>query len=293
MIASIGNFDGVHLGHQALLARTIALSQAHHLPSLAILFEPHPWEFFSGKDNSGRLSLLADKVMVLREWGIDRVVPLHFTAAFSKMSPAQFIHKILIQQLHVHTLVVGEDFRFGCQRNGSIEDLRAAGIKVEVVPAVMVQGERVSSTRARQTLAQADFQQLTSLLGHPYTVTGKVIHGAKQGRLLGFPTMNIALQKKLLIHGVYLVKVYGLDPLPHYGVANVGRRPSLNPLIHPLLEVFVFDWQKEVYGQRLCIEFMEKLRDEKKFSSLDALKAQIQNDIDNAKIKIPFQTERD
>ncbi len=278
-IATVGNFDGVHLGHQVLLARVKALSFASQQPSCAILFEPHPWEFFSKKDGSGRLSLLTDKIKLLREYGIDRVVPLHFTTAFSLMTPAQFIKTILIEQLHVSTLVLGEDFRFGFHRSGSIEDLRAAGIRVEVVPAVSVLGERVSSTRARLALMSADFKQLHALLGHSYIVSGKVIHGAKQGRLLGFPTLNIALRRKMVIHGVYLVKIHGLSPNPYYGVANVGRRPTINPLMHPLLEVYVFDYDGDAYQQRLSIEFLQKLRDEKKFTSLDELKHQITEDI--------------
>lgn len=281
-IATIGNFDGVHLGHQALLRRVKALSEQQGLPSAAILFEPHPREFLK-PDSEGRLSLLADKVKMLCEYGIEQVIPLHFTEAFSEMTPAQFIQEVLIQRLHVATLVVGEDFRFGHRRSGSLEDLRAAGIAVETVPAVTVLGERVSSTRARQALIAADFSTLQTLLGHAYTVTGKVIHGAKQGRLLGFPTINIALPRKMIIHGVYIVKVHGLGARPYYGIANVGRRPTVNPLMHPLLEVYVFDYDGEAYQQRLSVELMQRVRNEMKFASLADLKHQIEKDIDQGR----------
>jgi riboflavin kinase/FMN adenylyltransferase len=259
------------------------LSQAQGKPSLAIVFEPHPREFFCKEAPGGRLSLLTDKTRLLRQYGMDVLVPLHFTKRFSEMTAMEFVNKILIKQFHVTTLVVGEDFRFGYRRSGSIEDLRAAGIAVEIVPAVTILGERVSSTRARQALIEADFSTLQSLLGHAYTVTGKVIHGAKQGRLLGFPTLNIALPRKMVVHGVYVVKIHGLSVSPYYGVANVGRRPTLNPLMHPLLEVYVFDYDGDAYQRRLSIEFLHKLRDEAKFESLGDLKHKIMEDVNRGK----------
>ncbi len=286
--AAMGNFDGVHLGHQALLQALRALPG----PRGVILFEPHPKErFCTPAEAPRRIFLLADKLKVLQEMGLDYVLLIHFSQTFSQWTPEQFIHTILHNKLGLKALVVGPDFRFGCQRQGAREDIEKAGIFVHQVPFLIADQERVSSTLIRASLLQGNFKQVQQLLGHGYTVTGKVLHGLKRGRTLGFPTLNMGLRPNMLLAGVYAVKIKGLGDAILYGVANVGRRPSLNPLVHPLLEVHIFDYHQEVYGQRVSIEFIAKLRDEKKFASLPELVVQIAQDVIHAKqeLKCPIR----
>lgn len=285
-VATMGNFDGIHLGHQALIQETMAHAKALGVPSVVILFEPLPREFFAKEQDLYRIQTTIDKVLKLQRIGVDYVYMLEFNESLSQLNPAQFIDDILKHRLGVKELIVGEDFRFGRARTGSIEDLKLAGITPVIIPAVELQ-ERVSSSRIRELLQVGDFKKAEQLLGEPYRITGRVIHGAKHGRLLGFPTLNIALRKKMPLSGVYAVKVYGLDSQPKIGVANIGRRPTLNPLAHPLLEVYVFDYEGDAYQKRVSIEFIEKVRDEKKFASLDELKAQIAEDIRTVAMTIP------
>lgn len=277
-VATIGNFDGIHLGHQTLIAKTLERAKEMQLPSVLILFEPHPKEFFAKENPPLRIQTLTDKIFKLQKMGLDFIYVIPFSKRIASQSPEVFIQEILQQDLHVKELIVGEDFRFGCNRAGSIETLQGAGITVNIVAAVGGQ-ERVSSSKIRELLQQGNFNAASTLLGAPYCFTGRVTHGAKQGRLLGFPTLNLALSKKMPFAGVYAVKVHGLDNNTYLGVANIGRRPTVNPLLHPLLEVYVLDYNNDAYQKRVTIEFLYKVRDEKKFDSLDALKAQIASDI--------------
>ncbi len=278
--AAIGNFDGVHLGHQALLQQLQRLPG----PRGVILFEPHPKERFAVEGQAPRrILMLADKLYFLREQGLDYALVIHFNTQFSRWTPQQFIEVLLLKKLGLSTVVVGPDFRFGYQRQGAIADLEAAGLKVQEVSWVQSQGKKISSTLIRESLLAGEFQKVQSLLGHAYTVTGRVLQGAQKGRTLGFPTLNLALRPNMLLSGVYAVKIHGLADNALHGVANVGRRPSLNPLVHPLLEVHVFDFQKDVYGQRVRVEFVTKLREERRFPSLAELVAQISQDVQNAK----------
>lgn len=276
-VASIGNFDGIHLGHQALIHTMLARAKAKNLRSVLILFEPYPREFFSKTDPPFRIQTLTAKLLKLKQWPIDAIHLIHFNAAVAAQSPAEFITQTL-QHLQVSELVIGHDFRFGKDRCGSRIDLENAGINTIEVAPVLHHNQRVSSSRIREELQRGDFSTAAALLGEPYTFTGRVIHGAKQGRVLGFPTLNLALRKKMPLSGVYEVWVDGLDSRKK-GVANIGRRPSLNPLAHPLLEVYVLDYAGDAYGRRIKVEFIRKIRDEKKFDSLVALKAQIAADI--------------
>lgn len=308
-IATMGNFDGVHQGHQVLLKRmqewpctllqpkNSALSSLEQressvessgsLPRIVILFEPHPREYLQPIDAPKRILLLPDKLRLLQQYGVDGVLLLHFNRHLSQQSAAHFVETVLVKKLGVRFFVIGDDFRFAKDRQGSIQDIEHAGIEVEVVPALFLEGKRVSSTRARKEIEKADFKALSSLLGHPYLLTGKVVHGRKQGRVLGFPTLNIPLKRQLGLSGVYAVRIWGLDEaLVFSGVANVGRRPSMNPLSHPLLEVHVFDYQGDAYQKRVAIEFIEKIRDEQKFESLEALQAKIAEDVEEAKKRI-------
>lgn len=279
-VVTIGNFDGVHLGHQRLIAKLLERSQALQLPGIAIVFEPHPREFLRPAEAALRIQTLTDKLLKLKSLGVEYAYVLHFNFALAKSRPHDFITEVLQNKLHVREVISGEDFRFGNNRAGSLADLRRAGIHTLVVPPVDVAGERVSSSKIRTLLGAGEFSRAEALLGEPYRITGRVIHGAKHGRLLGFPTLNIALLKKMPLAGVYAVRVYDLEKdQVKIGVANIGRRPTLNPLAHPLLEVYVLNYAAGAYQQRIGIEFIEKVRDEKKFASLEALKQQIAEDV--------------
>jgi riboflavin kinase/FMN adenylyltransferase len=279
-VAGMGNFDGVHIGHQALLGKLIALGKIHKLPVVIILFEPHPREFFEEDAAPKRLSLFPDKLRLLQEYGVDGVLVMPFNQRTAALSPDIFVEQVLVQKLGVRFMVVGDDFRFGHKRSGGVAQLEKAGISVTTLAKINQDQVVLSSTRVREALAAGDFKQLMALLDHPYTITGRVIHGAKQGRRLNFPTLNIALRRRMGVSGVYLVRVHGLQEREAFwGVANVGRRPSVNPLLHPLLEVYVLDAELNAYGQRLAIEFIDKIRDEKKFDSLAALQEQIAADV--------------
>ncbi len=280
-VATIGNFDGVHVGHQALIEKMLEYAGYQSLRAVLILFEPHPREFFDCTESPFRIQSLSDKLLKLKKWPIDCIHIIHFNAEIAQQSPAAFIEKTL-RRLEVEAVVVGEDFRFGKNREGSRRELESSGISVITVPSVMLGNERVSSSRIRKELKQGNFKVASHLLGAPYVITGRVIHGAQQGRRLGFPTLNLTLRKKIPLAGVYAVKVHGLDKLK-IGVANIGRRPSLNPLAHPLLEVYLLDYSEDAYRKRLTVEFVSKIRNEQKFTSLDALKAQINRDVQAVK----------
>ncbi len=277
--AVIGNFDGVHRGHQALFAQLKNLPGPHGV----ILFEPHPKERFVKEKAPRRIFLLSDKLQVLQQLGLDYALVIHFNHGVAAWTPQQFVQTILQARLGLKALVVGPDFRFGSGRQGGIADITAAGITVYPLDFVQDQGEKISSTLIRESILQGDFKRAQALLGHAYTVTGRVLHGLERGRTLGFPTLNIGLRPNMLLAGVYAVRIFGLTENALQGVANVGRRPSLNPLVHPLLEVHIFDYNQEVYGRRVRIEFVAKLRDEQKFATLPDLVAQIARDVEQAK----------
>jgi len=278
VVATLGHFDGLHLGHQALIRKMEERAKQRDSKTLLILFEPYPRELFAKDGELPRIQTLTDKLLKLREFSTTPIHIVYFNHAVAAETPEMFIQHTL-QKLGVTELVIGKDFRFGQNRAGGIEDLEQAGIKPIMVSEVPYAGQRVSSTRIRECLAEGDFTEAALLLGSPYSITGRVIHGAKHGRLLGFPTLNLALRKKIPLSGVYAVRVHGLGPDVKTGVANIGRRPTVNPLAHPLLEVFVLDFDEMVYGRRVTVEFVRKVRDEKKFESLEALKSQIAKDV--------------
>jgi len=276
-ILSIGNFDGVHRGHQAILSSLVAKAKRLGLQSQVLIFEPHPKEFFLGRVAPKRLQNLRAKVTCIRALGVDAVVCCHFSAKVAALSPGAFIKEILKQKLQTEALVLGEDFRFGHQRQGKIATLMAAGLKVETVPAVAYQGRRISSTWVRELILGNHFELAEQLMQHPYMLSGHVVHGAKHGRLLGYPTINLNLTRNMAVHGVYAVRVRLLGRW-YDGVANVGHRPALNPTKMPLLEVYLFNYQAECYGALAEVFFVRKLREELKFANLEALKTQIGED---------------
>lgn len=284
-MATIGSFDGVHLGHQAILARLVEVGRARGLPTLVMVFEPQPHEYFSREKAPARLTRLREKVKALFNFGVDRVLCLRFNAHLRNLSAHAFIREILVEHLAVAHLEIGDDFRFGCDRTGDFQLLQQMGaqygFQVRDTQTFLLEGERVSSTRVRQLLEAAQFAAAARLLGRPYVISGRVIVGKRLGRTLGVPTANIGLGRyRSPVRGVYAVRVSVPGEEKEYlGAANVGVRPTVNGGAKPLLEVHMLDFSGDLYGRCLQVEFCHKLRDEQKFSSLDELKQQIQRDI--------------
>lgn len=290
---TIGNFDGVHRGHQALLARVREAASRMGIEAAVMTFEPHPREFFArlAGDLSKaptRIANLRDKLQSLSNAGIDRVIVEHFNAHFAAMSPQDFVEKVLVHGLHVKWLMVGEDFCYGAKRAGNIDTLVEAGKKygfeVETMPTVMNEGARISSSAVRAALARGEFSLVAQLLGHPYAVSGHVIHGKKLGRTIGFPTMNLRVaHKRPALSGIFAVQVHGLADKPLPGVASFGVRPTVEDSGRVLLETYVFDYAQECYGTVVRVEFLKKLRDEEKYDDLPTLTAAIARDEQQAR----------
>lgn len=286
-VATIGNFDGVHLGHAKVLHHVVERAKALKLPSVAIVFEPQPREFFQAEHAPPRLTRFRDKLEQLAKQGVDRVVCLQFNQRLRSLTAEAFIDQLLLNGLDVRYFIVGDDFRFGCDRAGDFQLLKqkgeASGFIVESTSTFQVSGDRVSSTRVRQALAAHHFAEAGLLLGRPYTVSGKVIHGQKLGRQIGVPTANISLEGKLLpFKGVFVVKAMTAANETVYGVANVGKRPTVDGET-PLLEVHLFDFNESIYGQRLQVCFLDHIRPERKFANVSELQKQIHQDIAQAK----------
>lgn len=285
---TIGNFDGLHRGHQAMLARLREEAVKRGLPSCVLTFEPHPREFFSPAQAPARLSSLREKSELIRAAGIDRLHVCRFDQGFSSLSPTEFIERVLISTLGTRWLLVGDDFRFGAKRAGDFSLLKEAGaqfgFEAEFLPTINIENKRASSTAVREALAAGDMQHAYELLGRPYSISGHVMHGDKLGRKIGFPTANIQLQhNRPPLSGIFAVEVHGLNGAPLQAVASLGTRPTVHKNGRPTLEVFIFDFQDEFYGRRLRVDFLRKLRDEEKYPDLDTLIAQINRDVDNAR----------
>ena len=279
VVLAIGNFDGVHLGHVALLQRLIALSSVCDAPSCVLTFEPHPREFFAPDSAPARLTTLREKLELLADHGVDQVVVCPFNQRLAALTAQDFIEQVLIDSLHARHIVVGDDFRFGKGRGGDFRQLQSAGeqmgFAVEAMSTVQLSGERVSSSAVRQALAEGKMERAASLLGRPYVIDGQVVHGEKIGRQLGFATANVRIKHDPLpMTGVFAVQVSGLGRESLPGVANLGIRPTLGGR-RPLLEVHLFDFDRDIYGAHISVRFVHKLRDEQRFSNFDALKAQI------------------
>ncbi|MDE1460542.1 bifunctional riboflavin kinase/FAD synthetase [Spartinivicinus poritis] len=286
-VATIGNFDGVHRGHQRILASLQAEAKQRSLPVTVITFEPQPREYLTPQQAPGRLTSFAEKYHCFAKLGIDQLVCLYFDQKLQQLSADQFIDQVLVKGLQVKHLVVGDDFRFGCDRSGDFKKLTEAGqyCGFVVKPTETVttgDGERISSTRIRKLAFAGEFQQVERLLGRPFQICGKVIHGQKLGRQLGVPTANIKLNRlQLPCSGVFAIKAV-IGEQRFNGVANLGIRPTINGR-QPSLEVHLFDFQGNLYGQRMAVEFLQKIRDEKAFSGLSELQAAIQQDISIAR----------
>lgn len=276
---AIGNFDGMHLGHQALLKKLTETAKSLNLTSAVMTFEPHPREFFAPEIAPARLSSLREKLEHFAEAGVEATYVCRFNRRLAGLTPQEFMQNILRNALNAQAILVGEDFRFGAMRAGSTLDILEAKFNLVSLPQIDLENARVSSTRVRTALAAGNLDEAGLLLNRPYSMSGKVVHGAKLGRQLGFPTANVLMHhERPALTGVYAVKLDGLN-----AVANLGVRPTLAGVAQLKLEVHVLDFSADLYGKHVHVDFLHKIRDEQKFDGLDALKAQIALDVEAAR----------
>ena len=286
-VVTIGAFDGIHLGHRQLLRRVVDTARDDRLPAVAMSFEPTPKEFFSRDRPPARLMRFREKFEALAERDIELFFCPRFDVSMRNISAASFIRQILVHGLNARHLVIGDDFRFARRREGSLDDLLrvgpALGLEVEQVPSVIVNGVRVSSTAIREALENGDLATATALLGRPYRMSGRIVRGRRVGRTLGYPTANVDLRRRQsAVMGIFAVRVQGLPEGPIDGVASVGTRPTFD-LTKPLLEVHLFDFDRDIYGEYIHVDFIEHLRNEERFESIDDLVAQMRLDEENAR----------
>jgi riboflavin kinase / FMN adenylyltransferase len=284
---TIGNFDGVHRGHQAVIRQLRRVAQAAGLPTVVIIFEPQPSEFFAPERAPKRLARFREKIAYLQAQQIDYLLCLRFDAVFAAQSAESFVQDILIDSLNTKHLVIGDDFHFGHKRQGNFAWLRQNserfGFLVDETETLIHDGERISSTRVRECIQREDFKCAAELLGRPYSLSGRIAHGKKLGRQLGYPTINIKMgDKTLIVKGIFAVQVKGIDNRPLRGVASIGTRPTVNG-VDTILEVYILDFDRDVYGYRVVVDFLHKIRDEEKFASLEELTTHIAQDTEKAK----------
>jgi len=285
---TIGNFDGVHLGHQAMLAELARAAKRLGVPACVLTFEPHPREFFAPDQAPTRLTSLREKLELLSGLGVDRVHICRFNYAFAQITAEDFIERILVRGLGARWLLVGDDFRFGARRAGDAVMLKRAaprfGFEVAALPSVMLEGERVSSTAVREALARGELERARRLLGRPYSISGRVERGDGLGHELGFPTANVQLKhNRPPLAGIFAVEVSGAGERASRGVASLGVRPTVALQGKPVLEVHLFDFEGELYRRHLRVEFLHKLRDEEKYADLATLARRIARDVEDAK----------
>jgi riboflavin kinase/FMN adenylyltransferase len=281
-VLTIGNFDGVHRGHQAVFAQLAAIAVANDAPSTALTFEPQPREFFSGENAPARLTRFREKLEALAETPLERVVVARFSREFSQLSPQAFIDEVLIKALAVRHVVVGDDFHFGHRAGGTFKVLEEAGERqgfgVTRCVTFELDGRRVSSSWVRDELANGGLAKAAELLGRSYCMQGRIVPGRQLGRSIGFPTANIRLWRlSTPLSGVFAVRLHGLGDEALTGMANLGTRPTVNGS-DKVLEVHVFDFDEEIYGRHVSVEFVHKLREEQRFESLESLRVQITRD---------------
>jgi riboflavin kinase/FMN adenylyltransferase len=301
-VLSIGNFDGLHLGHQALLQELRGQAEQLETSACLLSFEPLPHEYFNRKHarpGSSRLMNAREKLITLQQLGPgqcpDTLLLMRFSAALAQMSAADFIQQVLVEALAIRALVIGDDFRFGCGREGDIEMLRQAatqhGFAITALATHILDQMRVSSTRVREALQQDRLGDAARMLGREYNICGRVVHGEKRGRTIGFPTANIRLKRSASpLHGVYSVTMHTAEHGALPAIANLGSRPTVAGT-EIRLEVHIFDFSGDLYGQNVCVAFHEKIRDEIKFDGLDALKKQIALDCETAKKQLKMNNE--
>ena len=280
-VITIGNFDGIHIGHQAILRQLLEKAKSLSLPAVVMTFLPSPEEFFRGKCAAPRLSSLSDRLLILDKLNIDAIIVLPFNQKLASTTAEQFVENILLKQLNAKYVLVGDDFKFGANKKGDFQFLKGYAdrgqFELSRKQTIADNDARISSTRIRAALFDGELAQAKSMLGRNYSWVGRVIHGDKRGRQWGFPTLNLPVNRVPPFTGVFAVAVEGAGDSKCYGVANLGKRPTVGGL-KTLLEVHLFDFSKEIYGNRICVEFVKKIRDEKKFDSFDALKDQIMDD---------------
>ena len=291
---TIGSYDGLHPGHRQLLARLLVAAQERNIPSVVMSFEPTPKEFFSADTPPARLMRFREKFDALAASGVDVFFCPRFSEAMRSIAADAFIRRVLIHGLNTRHIVIGDDFHFARRREGSIAELQrtapALQYSIEQVPSVIVDGIRVSSTAIREALAAGEVRRATALLGHPYRMSGRIVRGRRVGRSLGYATANVDLRRrKSAVMGIYAVRVHGLPEGPFEGVASVGTRPTFD-LTKPLLEVHLFDFDRDIYGEYIHVDFIEHLRDEEKFAAIDDLVAQMQIDEENARSALARDT---
>jgi riboflavin kinase/FMN adenylyltransferase len=283
---TIGNFDGVHRGHQLVISQLQRVAAEASLPTVVIIFEPQPIEYFAPGKAPKRLARFREKIAYLKAHKIDYLLCLHFDQALAEQSAENFVRNILIDSLNTRHLVIGDDFHFGRNRQGNFgylqQNSERFGFTVDETETLMEDGERVSSTRIRHCIEQGDFEKAAQLLGRPYSLSGRVAHGKKLGRELGYPTINIKMgDKTLIVKGIFAVRVKGIDNRVLEGVASIGTRPTVAG-VDTILEVYILDFDQDVYGYSVEVEFLHKIRDEKKFDSLEELTVNIGRDTESA-----------
>lgn len=287
-VLTLGNFDGLHLGHQAMVARLQSIAEARGLPACVLTFEPHPREFFAPAQAPTRLTSLREKAELLRGMGVDQMHVCRFDRTFASLGAEDFVRRVLVDTLGACHVLVGDDFRFGKGRSGDIALLRRMGVDhdfaCESLPTVAPDGGRASSTRVREVLAAGDMQAAARLLGRPYSISGRVVGGDRIGRTLGFPTANLQLRhNRPPVSGIFVIEAHGIDGRAWPGVASLGVRPTVTDSGRPVLEAFVFDFHGDLYGRRLRLDFLHKLRDEEKYPDLDRLRSAIAADVEAAR----------
>ncbi|MDC9727984.1 MAG: bifunctional riboflavin kinase/FAD synthetase [Methyloprofundus sp.] len=293
-VLTIGNFDGVHAGHSVVIDKLAEKGKLLNLPVVVMVFEPQPLEFFLKDNTPARLTRLREKIGHLNQLSVDNLLLVNFNQQFADLDPEYFIKEILVNRLNVKYLVVGDDFHFGKARRGNFALLQEAGrqfgFEVTDTASYLIKGNRVSSTQIRDALSDGDLVKAKLMLGRDYSICGKVIHGNKLGREIGFPTANIQmLRKNTAIEGVFAVTMTGLNGQVAYGVANVGTRPTVNGGTKVVLETHLFDFNQDIYGKQVEVHFKHKIRSEMCFESLDDLKRQIQLDTAQAKTYMQYK----
>jgi len=286
-VVTIGSFDGLHLGHQKLLDRVNSKARTLGVPSIVMSFEPTPKEFFASKNPPARLMRFREKFEALAAYGIDIFFCPRFDATMRSIRAGDFMRQVLIHGMNARYVVVGDDFHFARKREGSVDDLLRAGralrFVVDQVPSIVKQGDRVSSTSIRRLLADGDLARANSLLGRPYRMSGRIVRGRRVGRTLGYATANVDLRRRQsAVMGIFAVRVVGLPEGALPGVASVGTRPTFD-LVKPLLEVHLFDFDRDIYGEYIHVDFVAHIRAEKKFDSVGELVAEMHKDTENAR----------
>lgn len=285
---TIGNFDGVHIGHQAMLIRLAEAARRLGVPPCVMTFEPHPREFFAPDKAPTRLTSLREKLELLAHFGVERVHVCRFNFEFAKTAPEVFIERILQRGLAARWVLVGDDFRFGARRAGDFGLLKQAsnggGFEVHAMSSIMADGVRVSSTAVREALAAGDMRSAQRLLGRPYSISGRVVNGDRIGRKLGFPTANVLMKhNRPALSGIFAVEVHGLGAQPLPGAASLGVRPTVAKIARPCLEVHLLEFDRDIYGAHVQVDFLHKLRDEEKYVDVETLMRAIGNDVKNTR----------